>query len=132
MSVSLNPSERKSAPYFPQGTTFKPTQDRILVKVLPLKLGERIIADWKGACVYGQVVAVGPGCYPNLYDTGKRDGKDFKTKRQSKVFRKTEVKVGQRVHLGGMEIEGYKFPKIMVGYDEHVWATEKDVCGIEQ
>lgn len=123
--------ERKTQDYFPAGTRFRPLHNRILVKVLPLKLSDRIIADWKGSCVRGEIVAAGPGKYPNLYTTGKRDGKDFKLKRQSRHFRPTEVKVGQVVYLGGMEIGGYIWQKIYVGHQEHIWATENDVCGIE-
>ena len=131
MSVSLNAHERKAPAYFPAGTKFRPLRDQIIVKVLPLKLSETIIADWKGRAVRGVVEAAGPGTYPYIYTTGKRDGKDFKSKRESRVFRKTEVKVGQIVQLGGMEIEGYRFRRIYVGHEEHVICQEADVCGLE-
>lgn len=124
--------ERKQTDYFPVGTRFRPLRDQIIVKVLPLKLSETIQAEWKGSAVRGEIIAVGPGTYPNIYRSGKRDGKDFKSVRPSIQFRKTEVKVGQVVYLGGMEIGGYIFPKIYVGHDEHVIASERDVCGVEK
>jgi co-chaperonin GroES (HSP10) len=121
----------KSANFILPSERFRPLRDQIIVKVEPLKLSQTIIADWQGEAVRGRVVAVGPGCYPNRHFRGKRDNKDFHTIKPSAVFRKTEVKVGDMVQLGGMEIGGYLFPHVQIDGEDHVIATEKDVTVIE-
>lgn len=104
--------------------TVRPLGDRILVKPLPLKLSTLIEAAWKGKTVRGTVVAVGPGEYPNKYN------KDRSKVWKSRIFRKTEVKVGDEVELGGMEIGGYEFVKLIVNGVEMVLCSEKDVAAV--
>jgi co-chaperonin GroES (HSP10) len=99
------------------------TGDRILVRPLDLKLSNVIIANWTGKTVRGEVVSVGPGEYPNRYNSDR--SKVWK----SKVFRPTEVRPGDIVELGGLDIGGYAFPRIMLNGEEHLIASEKDVCG---
>jgi hypothetical protein len=123
--------ERRAYDFTLAGETLRPLRDQLLVKVLPLKLSSTILADWRGAAVRGQVIAAGPGTYPNIHKSGKRDGKDYRTIRPSGVFRPTEVKVGQIVHLGGMELNGYLFQKLFIANEEHIVCSEKDVCGVE-
>jgi len=106
--------------------TLRMTGDRILVKPLDLKLSNVIIANWTGKTVRGEVVAVGPGEYPNRYNAER--SKVWK----SKVFRPTEVRVGDLVELGGLDIGGYAFPRIVLNGVEHLIASEKDVCGYER
>jgi co-chaperonin GroES (HSP10) len=103
---------------------FKPLGDRMLVKPLKVELSTTIEAHWRGRTLRGQVVAVGPGEYPNIYNA------DRSKVRKSRVFRPTEVKVGDIVELGGIDIGGYAFPRIMYRGEEHVLASEKDVAGI--
>ena len=123
--------ERKAFDYLPVGTRFRPLRDQIIVKVLPLKLSDTIHAEWGGGAVRGEVIAAGKGHYPNIHKRGQRDGKDFREIRSGTYFRPTEVRVGQIVHLGGMENGSYIWPKVMIGPDEHIICTERDVCGIE-
>lgn len=123
--------ERRTTDYLPPGTTLRPLRNGIVVKVLPLPLSDIIHADWKGSAVRGEITAIGKGKYPNLYRTGRQDGKDFRTVRSSRHFRPTEAQVGDIVSLGGMENGGYGFTRIWIGADEHVLATEDDICAIE-
>ena len=110
----------------------RPRGDHLIIKPLPLKLGARIDADWRGDVVRGEVIAAGPGCYPNLHSKGTRDGKPYHTIRQSKVFRATEVKPGDVVELGGLEIGGYLWPKVWAAGDWCVIAREQDVAVLHE
>lgn len=123
--------ERKTYDTLPAGQTLRPLRDGILVKVLPLALSETIHAHWNGSAVRGEVVAVGKGHYPNRHSRGTTEGKEWRKVHSSVNFRPTEVKVGQIVHLGGMENGGYLFTKLYIDHEEHVLATERDICGIE-
>jgi co-chaperonin GroES (HSP10) len=109
----------------------RPLREKLIVKPLPPHLSQTIHADWNGEPVRGQVIAAGPGTYPNIHTRGKRDGKDFRTVRESSAFRPCDVQVGDIVHLGGMEIGGYLWPHIMVNGEDHIICSEQDVCGIE-
>ena len=100
--------------------------DRILVKPINPMLSSVIVAAWHGKAVRGEVVAVGPGEYPNKYNSERS------TVRRSKVFRPTEVRPGDLVELGGFDIRGYAFPRILFNGVEHVIASEKDVCGYQR
>ena len=106
--------------------TLKMMGDRILVRPLDLKLSKVIIANWTGKTVRGEVVAVGPGEYPNRFNS------DRSRVRKSKAFRPTEVRPGDIVELGGLDIGGYAFPRIVLNGVEHLIASEKDVCGYER
>ena len=104
----------------------RPLGDRIVVRPLPLKLSETIHAHWMGKAIRGEVIAVGPGEFPNRYN-GDRS-KVWK----SKAFRKTEVKVGDIVELGGMELGGYQFPRYLLNGEEVIIASEKDVAVLRE
>jgi co-chaperonin GroES (HSP10) len=87
----------------------------------------------------GTVIAVGPGCYPNIHQRGKKDGKDYHTVRKSEVFRPTALKIGDVVELGSITEEDgrlleYMFPTIMVeteeGLTEHLVCREEDVAAV--
>jgi hypothetical protein len=107
------------------------TRDHILVKPLPSVESPIIDCQWDGAPTRGTVIAVGPGCYPNIHNRYKKDGKDVREVKQSKHFRKTEVKAGDVVELGGREIGGYLFTQVMVNNELHIIAREQDVCFID-
>lgn len=118
----------KAVNFVSQGQTIRPLRDQILVKPLPVALGDRIQADWHGQVLRGIVTAAGPGCYPNIHARGFKDGKPYHTVRQSKVFRATELKIGDVVELGGREIGGYLFPKVWFDGDWCVICREADVA----
>jgi co-chaperonin GroES (HSP10) len=111
--------------YLPADTKLRPLRDHIVVKPLkwePSKIIE--IAGDKRKPLRGVVVAVGPGCYPKLYN------KDRSKTWDSRQFRPCDVKVGDTVELGGLEIDGYLFPKIVIGNEVHVLCREADVAGV--
>jgi hypothetical protein len=118
----------KTVNFVTPGQRIRPLRDQIIVKPLPLGLGERICADWVGQVVRGTIVAAGPGCYPNIHARGFKDGKPYHTIRASRVFRATEVKIGDEVELGGLEIGGYLFPKVWYAGDWCVICREQDVA----
>jgi len=109
----------------------KPMREKIIVKPLPPDLSQTIAADWNGEAVRGEVIAVGPGTYPRIHSKGEKDGKPWRSVRDLKAFRPCDVKVGDIVHLGGMEIGGYLWPHIMINGEDMIIASEQDVCGIE-
>jgi hypothetical protein len=107
-------------------------RDQILVRPTDAYESEHIIGIWNGAPTRGVIVKVGPGCYPNIHTRGKRDGKDYRTIKQSKHFRPTEVKPGQMVELGGREIGGYLFTQLLVDNVLHIICREQDVCFVDE
>lgn len=115
----------------PAGTTLRPLRDQVVVRVEDLKLSDTIIANWSGKPVQGTVVAVGPGHYPKIHRRGTHDGRDFHEVSESKHFQPTELKPGDRVQFGGMEIGGYLFPQIGIDGHAHVLCQEADICVVE-
>jgi co-chaperonin GroES (HSP10) len=116
--------DRQSTDIIPQGS-LRPLRDHIIVKPLdwtPSKIIQ--VIDQTNKPLRGVVKAVGPGCYPWRYNAGR-------SKRwPSQVFRKTEVKVGDTVELGGLENQGYSFPQVLIGTELHLICREEDVVGI--
>ena len=115
--------------YFPPATVLRPLREQIVVKVLewePSKL--IVIAGNQRKPLRGVVVFVGPG------ERVKRRWKD----RNAQVHKigetgqviPTEVRPGDVVELGGLEIDGYAFQQITIGHEVHVVCSEKDVCGV--
>ena len=109
--------------------------DRILLKPM----------DWDGKDVHGtesrihvvrhgrplrgRVIAVGPGHNPIKYKPnaqGKRAQMDY-----SKHFRRTELRPGDVVELGGLnqyDGKGYQFTEVIYNGEHHVICSERDVC----
>lgn len=107
------------------GETLRPLRDHIVVK--PLAWRPSAIVDIAGDTrkpLRGTVVAVGPGCYPKRYNSNRSKCWD------SAVFRPTQVRVGDVVELGGLELGGYRFPQILIGTEMHVICREEDVTGV--
>jgi len=121
----------------PTGTRLRPLRDKILVKVMTKELSDSVIANWAGKPVLGIVVAAGPGRYPNIHTRGFRPGVNgepvpFHEIRISKVFRPTEVKVGQVVEFGGMEIGGYALNQVFIDGELHILTSEQDVVAVHE
>lgn len=121
---------KNDALQFAHGTV-RPLREKLLVKPLPPHLSQTIHADWNGEAVRGEVIAAGPGTYPNLHERGERDGKSYRRVKQLAAFRPCDVKVGDVVQLGGMELGGYLWPHVQVGGVDCILISEQDVCGIE-
>jgi hypothetical protein len=103
--------------------------DRILIRPLAWEPSKIIEVVRHGRPLRGEVMAVGPGHNPLKYR--KVNGK--KLMDYSKRFRPTEVRVGDVVELGGLNIfdgKGYEFPQVMVGLESMLIATERDVVGV--
>lgn len=116
------------------------TGDRILLKPLAWEgesvhgQGSVIAVVRTGRPLRGEVLAVGPGIHPVskrvATDGGKRQRVEF-----SKRFRPTQVKVGEVVELGGLNIfdgQGYDFPEVIVNGEKCLIVTERDVAGVRE
>ncbi len=127
---------RKRVDFIPADCHIRPLRDQIIVKPLPWepsptlkKLGIEIV--WKGGVLRGEVLAVGPGIYHNIHRKGKKDGKDFHTVHESRYLTPTDVKVGDIVELGGLEVHGYDhWLTIQWGDQLCIVASERDVTGV--
>lgn len=114
--------------------------DRIIVEPLDWKPSNIIfIAGYEGKPLRGTVRVVGPGCYPLQYQDSLTGHWSFsvpkgrrKAMRPSKAFRPCDVKVGDIVEFGGLEIGGFLHPTIMWGNKEMVLCREEDVAAIVQ
>lgn len=103
--------------------------DRILLKPLEWDASKVLIAIRHGRAVRGEVVAIGPGCHPKKYKAGAKGPKSLMD--YSKRFQRTELKPGDIVELGGLNIfdgQGYAFPEVMVGTERHIVVQEADVA----
>lgn len=107
----------------------RPLRDVIIVEPLEHNLSAVIHVINELKPVRGIVKAVGPGTYPKQYD--HRDKKKRTKMWDSKAFRKTEVKVGDVVNLGGLDIGGYAFDSFYWGDKLHMICREEDVALIE-
>lgn len=105
-------------------------RDQMIVQPLDLVHSRYLIVQSHGKPMRGVVKVIGPGTYPNKYD---HPDKQKRTKMWSSMqYRPTEVKVGDVVHLGGLENGGYSFETFIWGDRLHLHCTEKDVCFIEE
>lgn len=117
--------ERRATDLVPTGHKVRPLRDHIIVKPLEWEPSKLIqVAGGTRRPLRGVVVACGPGVYPKRYSGNRSKCWD------SKAFRRCDVKVGDTVELGGLEIDGYSFPQILIENELHVIAREEDVCGI--
>ena len=117
--------------------TLRMRGDRILLKPLEWEgadvhgEGAQIAVVRRGNALRGEVLAVGPGIHPvskRVKESTTRQRIEF-----SRHFRSTEVKVGDIVELGGLNVfdgKGYPFPQVMVNGENCLIVTERDVCGI--
>jgi co-chaperonin GroES (HSP10) len=110
----------------------RPLKDWVIIKPLPIPFSDTIETNWRGEAVRGKVIAVGPGKYCNIHTRGKKDGKDFRSVRQSKQFRPCDVKIGQTVQLGGIEIQGYLWTHLQIDGEDHIICMEADIALVEE
>lgn len=105
--------------------------DRILFRPLEWDASKIVIAIRHGRPVRGEVIAVGPGIHPVSKRTKLGDGRqriDF-----SKRFRPTEVKPGEIVELGGLNIfdgKGYQFTEVIYNGELCLICAERDIAGV--
>jgi co-chaperonin GroES (HSP10) len=109
----------------PAEAHIRPLRDNIVIEPLDWRPSSTIQVVYNGKPLRGKVRAVGPGRYPKKYDGPK--GKRSKTW-DSTHFRATEVKVGDVVELGGLEIRGYLFQTVRWGSKEVIVCSEQDIA----
>ena len=125
MNIEGKRLERRTTDFIGSKETIRPLRDHIVVKPIAWEPSKVIkIAGDTRKPLRGTVVAVGPGCYPKRYN------KDRSKTWDSKVFQRTQVRVGDLVELGGLEINGYEFPQILIGNELHIICREADVAGV--
>lgn len=103
--------------------------DRILLKPLKWEPSKILEVVRFGRPLRGKVMAIGKGHNPIKYKPGPKGKKQFMD--YSKRFRPTEVRVGDVVELGGLNVfdgEGYKFPEVIVGNETMLICSERDVA----
>jgi hypothetical protein len=103
--------------------------DRILLKPLKWEPSKILEVVRHGRTLRGEVMAVGPGHNPLKYKPGPKGKRQFMN--YSRHFRPTEVKVGDIVELGGLnqfDGKGYEFTEVIVGVENMIICTERDVA----
>jgi hypothetical protein len=104
-------------------------RDQMIVQPMDVIHSRYLIVQSKGKPMRGVVKVVGPGTYPKKYD---HPDKQKRSKMwDSYRFQPTEVKVGDVVHLGGLENGGYSFETFIWGDRLHLHCREPDVCFVE-
>ena len=111
----------------PAESKIRPLRDVIVLQPLDWRPSQIIETVYWGKPLRGIVRAIGKGCYTKKYNGPK----GVRTKSwDSKHFTPTELKVGDTVELGGLELKGYLFQTFRWGSIECVLCTEKDVTGV--
>lgn len=115
--------------FIPAQAKLRPLRDQMIVEPLDVVYSKYLIVKSDTKPLRGIVKAIGPGTFPKLYN---HPDKQKRSKMwDSTQFRPTEVKVGDVIHLGGLENGGYSFESFYWGDTVHIHCTEKDVAGIE-
>jgi len=111
----------------PADAILRPLRDQIIVEPLEWKPSKTLEVVYHGKPLRGIIRAVGPGVYPKRYNGPK----GLRTKTwESKAFRPCDVKVGDEVELGGLELKGYLFQTFIWGTKTMVICREADVTGV--
>lgn len=106
--------------------TIRCLRDHIVVEPLDIDHGTMLELVYRGEPVRGKVLAVGPGHFQKRYDGPK--GKRTKSW-DSKHFTPCDIKPGDVVDLGGLELNGYLFTRVLWGSKDVVVSTrEADVA----
>lgn len=123
--ISGTEIERKSSTYIAPEEKIIPTKDRIILKPLKWEPSKIIEAIRFGRPVRGEILAIGPGAYRKRYN------KDRTKMWETDVFIPTQLKVGDIVDLGGLNIfdgKGYSFQDVIWGNEQCLIIQEADVA----
>jgi co-chaperonin GroES (HSP10) len=112
----------------PASAKLKCLRDQIVIEPIPWPFSDIIEVVYEGKPLRGIVKAVGPGHYRKIYNGPK--GKRTKSW-DSKYFTPCDVKIGDVVQIGGLEIRGYLFQTFRWGGKEMVICRENDITAIE-
>lgn len=111
----------------PAESKIRPLRDVIVLEPLDWRPSTLIPVIWQGKPLRGKVLAIGPGTHPKRYNGRK----GVRTKSwDSKAYRPCDVKVGDEIELGGLELRGYLFQTFRWGSIECVICREEDVTGV--
>jgi len=111
------------------GETLRPLRDRIVVKPVEWKPSAILEVVHDVRPVRGQVLAVGPGRFQKRYR--KNEQGQINWVGDTDRWEAMEVKVGDIVELGGLELKGYMFPTLLSAeHGEVMIIQQADVCGI--
>lgn len=129
MPIRHKPFERgaeltqKDSTTIPADSPLYPLRDQIIIEPLETVYSAILEILHESKPIHGIVKAVGPGCYPKKYD---HPDKHRRTKMwDSAQFRRTKVKVGDRVGFGG-----FNFQTFYWGDKLHLVMREEDLIGI--
>lgn len=117
--------------FIPRESTIRPLRDKILLRPLAWEPSKILEVVRHGRPLRGEVIAVGPGSHPTKRKDGPKGPRSLLT--YSKRFQPTEVKVGDIVELGGLNIfdgKGYQFTEVMHGTELLLICQEADVVGV--
>ena len=145
--MSDNPEERgvrieqKLNCYIPEDHHIRPMRNQIFAEPLPWTPSSILEVVSAQKPMRAKVVAIGPGTWVKQYFSSKTGtwaptwnppARPDRTKsRDSKIFKKCDVKIGDIIDLGGLEIGGYLFSRITWGMKDILICTEDDVVGVE-
>lgn len=125
----------------PADTKIRPLRDQMVVKLINVMHSRRlIIPPHTSVLIRGEVMAIGPGHYPHQYlygDPDKRKSGDNPERRKKvavkagTVFRPTQCKVGQIVHLDGRKTGKDAFDAFYYGKAYCIHCREEDVALVE-
>jgi co-chaperonin GroES (HSP10) len=116
--------------FIPADAKLRPLRDQIIVEAEELIHSRILYVDTRTRPVKGTVLAVGPGCYPKKYDHAEKHKRSKMW--DSTRFRPTDVKVGDKVELGGAEQGGYAFDQFYWGEKLCVIVREEDVALVRE
>ena len=102
-----------------------PLRDQVVIEPLDWEPSKTIKVVYTGKPLRGTVRAIGPGHYKKFYNGPK--GKRSKTW-DSKYFTPSDLKVGDIVELGGLELRGYLFQTFRWGGKQMIICREADVA----
>lgn len=109
----------------------RPLRDQIILKPLEWRPSTVIeVAGNKRKPLRGEVIAIGPGRRVLKYWKNSK-GERIKMGETGQVI-PTEVKPGDIVEIGGLEIDGYKFPTQVIDGVQYVICREADVCFVHE
>jgi hypothetical protein len=113
----------------PADVRLRPLYNKLIVQPLDWRPSTILNVVYMGHPLRGVVLAAGPGRYPIRYNGRK----GVRTKSwDSTVFVPNEVKVGDIVELGGLEIAGYLFHSFLWGDKRCIQVSEDDVTFIDE
>jgi hypothetical protein len=118
--------------YIAPDEQIRPLFDNIVVEPLGIEHSKILTVIENIRPVRGIVKAVGPGHFPMRYDHPEKHKRTRMWR--SSVFQPTQVRVGDIVELGSVNIDGrisgYSFQQITWGGKMHILCREADVSGI--